>query len=128
MTVAATGLITRHTPQRERIYRALLAQPTREWTARGLWEDLPAEAAISGDFVRSTLYVLLGRKAARQVFGQRVMTFRLTPDGETALRTILRDWQLSRLVGSPLDTAKRTAAPRIPSPRSEPDGAEVRCG
>jgi hypothetical protein len=92
VTVAITGLMTKHIPQRERIYRKLLAEPTREWTARGLWERLPTEAAISADFVRSTLYVLLGRKVVRQVFGQRVMTFCLTPEGEIALRTILRDW------------------------------------
>ena len=75
---ALPPVLTRHNPTRERIFAALLTEPTRHWSVAELATDVPE---VSADAARTTLYLLLAHGLVRQSPGHRRLTFHLTMEG-----------------------------------------------
>lgn len=81
---------------RERIYRALLAAPGREWRVSQLAEQVPD---VSVEAVRTTVYLLLGDRLVDVLPRRRSLTWRLNDEGRTTVEQITSGWQRSRETG-----------------------------
>jgi len=78
------------TAARRRIYTALVAQPTQQWTVRTLAEALSAHANVKKGAVRDTVNLLLTHHLMEPVPHQRTLTVALTEQGERTLTVALR--------------------------------------
>lgn len=78
-----------HSQPRERIYRALLADPRRDWRVSQLAEQVPD---VSVEAVRTTCFLLLGDHLVDMVPHQRHLTLRLNDRGSATLRQITAGW------------------------------------
>jgi hypothetical protein len=84
----SSAAIDRHTPIKERIYRALLSSPAEEWTVR----TLTTASDTGTSSVRDTIYTLIAAGAMTVVPGNQAITVRLTAAGLTRLQSIEKDW------------------------------------
>lgn len=74
---------------RERIYRALLAEPGRAWRVGQLAQQVPD---VSMEAVRTTLYLLLGDRLVEPVPHQRCLMLRLNEEGRTTVEQVTAAW------------------------------------
>jgi hypothetical protein len=93
MKALHTPILAAYSEPRERIYRALLADPGRDWRVSQLAEQVPD---VSVEAVRTTLYLLLGDRLVDVVPHQRSLTLRLSDHGRATVEQIASRWQLLR--------------------------------
>jgi hypothetical protein len=93
MNTLGTPILAVFSEPRERIYRALLAEPGRDWRVSLLTEQVPQ---VSVEAIRTTLYLLLGNRLMEVVPHQRSLSLRLNDNGRTTLGQITARWQRSR--------------------------------
>ncbi|MEV6965698.1 hypothetical protein AB0M47_11320 [Hamadaea sp. NPDC051192] len=96
MNALGTPILAVFSEPRERIYRALLAEPGRDWRVSQLAERVPQ---VSVEAVRTTLYLLLGDRLVEVVPHQRSLTLRLNDKGRAMLTQITAGWRRSRDCG-----------------------------
>lgn len=86
MKALNSAVLTEASGPRRRIYDALLADPTRDWTVSQLACVLPD---VSVEAVRTTVHLLMGDRLMDIVPHNRSLTVRLTTQGRETVAAIV---------------------------------------